>query len=101
MVKICILKEEKVADIIGIGYFLVGLVTIFCIIVHDMRGEEFDPKYFGVETVFAMVITLLCGYLAPLLVWIAYISDKPRKRKYRITKLLHKLSNIGIKKDLE
>lgn len=88
-------------DIIGIGYFLVGLLTTFCIIVHDMRGEEFDPKYFEVETVFGIVMTFLCGYFAPLLVWIACIADKPRIKKYRITKLLHKLSNIGIKKDLE
>lgn len=88
-------------DIICIGYFLVGFITALSIIIHDMRGEEFDPKFFEVEVVFATVIVLLCGYFAPLILWIACLSSKPRVRKYRITKLLHKLSNIGIKKDLE
>lgn len=88
-------------DIICIGYFLVGLITILCIIIHDMREEEFDPNYFEVETIFAMVIIFLCGYLAPLIVWIACISSESRVRKHRITKLLYKLSNIGIKKDLK
>lgn len=88
-------------DIICIGYFLVGLITALSVIIHDMRREEFDPNFFEIEVVIATIIVILCGYFAPLLVWIACISSKARVRKHRITKLLHILSNIGIKKDLE
>ena len=83
-----------------IGHLLVGFMTIIFIIVHDMRGVEFEPKYFDVETIFAMLIVFVCGYLSPLLVWMAWLSEtrETRKRKYRITRLLYKLSNIGIKR---
>lgn len=86
-------------DIILIGHFFVGLITAICIITHDMRGEEFDPNFFEVEVVFATAIVISGGYLAPLILWIACLSSESRVRKHRITKLIHKLSNIGFKKD--
>lgn len=88
-------------DIVCITYFLVGLLTVIVVVIHDMRGEEFDPRFFDMETVFASIILLSSGYMAPILVWIACGLSKPRERKHRITRLLHKLSNIGIKKDLD
>lgn len=81
-----------------VGYFLIGFITMSLVIIHDMRGEQYDPNFFDKETIFGAVITFFCGYFAPLLVYIACNQNNPRNRKHLITRLLHKLSNIGIKK---
>lgn len=76
-----------------ISWFIVGLVSIILIHLHDMRGEEFDEDYFDSECIVISVIGILFGYVTILIYLYGILKEhKP------FTKLFYWLANIGLKK---
>ena len=79
------------------GYFLIGLLSVIWFTVLDCRNQEFDPDYFNYDFVFTCFISILLGYFSPIIIYMACREKKPKK--HRLSKLIYKVCNIGVKKE--
>ena len=61
--------------------------------IDDMRGEEFDEKYFNLEKILLSLLVWLFGYVSLIIATYIYLyNNRP------FTKLIYKIANIGVKK---
>ena len=77
--------------ILMVTWFIVGFLVMFGLWIYDMRGEEFDKKYFGESTILCSLLTLVGGYISLIIVCIVYCYDN---RPF--TKFIYKIANIGV-----
>lgn len=93
-----------------IGFFLlwilVGFLTLLFLIFSYLRRTEYNKKHLkkffdDTDWTFVCVAT---GYLAPIIVFVIYISNKLSSKKDNIFgwlyDILYKIANIGVKKKL-
>ena len=92
-----------------IGFFLwllVGFLTLLFLILSYLRKTEYNKKYLKkffdyTDWTFVCFAT---GYLAPIIVFVIYISNKLSSKKDNIFgglyDILYKIANIGVKKKL-
>lgn len=78
----------KIVYILLFSWFLVGLLSFLHFLVHDLRGEEYDPDYFDSDLLMMFLVSVLLGYLTTLLI----LYDRQV-----IQRILYKLANIGYK----
>lgn len=87
-------------------WLLVGFLTLLFLIFSYLRKTEYNKKY--LKKFFDYTDwTLVCfatGYLAPIIVFVIYISNKLSSKKDNIFgwiyDILYKIANIGVKKKL-
>ena len=79
-----------------ISWFVVGLVSVIVIWILELRGTEFNGDYFDKEHVTVSILMFLLGYLSFVIMYAALTQDK----KY-FTRFMHKIANIGVKKEAE
>lgn len=96
--------ESKEYIIIAVIWFLIGLLSVISMCVHDMRGEPYDENYFKGE-ILHTIILILTGGVTFLIVFYIITSDilqkiyEKRKSNRIFTKFIYKIANIGVKKD--
>ena len=96
--------ESKEYIIIAVIWFLIGLLSVISMCVHDMRGESYDENYFKGE-ILHTIILILTGGVTFLIVFYIITSDilqkiyEKRKSNRIFTKFIYKIANIGVKKD--
>lgn len=89
-----------------IGFFLlwilVGFLTLLFLIFSYLRKTEYNKKHLkkffdDTDWTFACVVT---GYLAPIIVFVIYISNKLSSKKDNIFgwlyDILYKIANVGV-----
>lgn len=79
-----------------ISWFVAGLISVIVIWILELRGTEFDGDYFDKEHVTVSILLFLLGYISFVIMYAALTQDK----KY-FTRFIHKIANIGIKKETD
>ena len=77
-----------------ISWFVAGLISIIIVWILELRGKEFDENYFSREHVIVSLVMIIFGYMSFVIIYAALTQDK----KY-FTRFIHKIANIGIKKE--
>lgn len=95
-------------EVIGffLSWILVGFLTLLFLIFSYLRKTEYNKKHLkkffdDTDWTFVCVAT---GHLAPIIVFVIYISNKLSSKKDNIFgwlyDILYKIANIGVKKKL-
>lgn len=77
-----------------ISWFIVGLISAMILWISDMRGKEFNENYFDSTAILISIVLIMLGYISLFMIFWLFTSEK----KY-FTKLIYKISNIGLKKN--
>lgn len=79
------------------SWLLVGIICWLVLVASDIRGTEFNLKYFNSECWDLLGIAFLLGYIfVPITIIILWCEDC-FKVKTRFCHFVYKLTNIGIK----
>lgn len=81
--------------IILIIWFVSGLLTFILMLIHDLRGQDYNECYFDdIFVVFGAAIILGCAGLVYVLYRLLFVKTNVKSRLY---KLMYDAANIGIK----
>lgn len=80
-------------------WLLIGLLSTIFMWICDMRGKEYNEKYFDEEIVWNVIPIFMGGFTLILIIFILLQEQyNKRKKNRRFTKFIYKLANIGVNK---
>lgn len=80
-----------------LSWITIGLVSTIICTIHDMRGKEYDPKEFDTEYCWVMCVLICLGYFSLIPIIFFYIKEYCNIKP--LSYYIHKLVNIGVKKE--
>lgn len=104
------MNKEIIIALIIITWILAGLTTTVIACMIDLRNIPYDEELFNKyikDSFFAMIFCIVTGYIGLIIVIILYLYEKCKSTETVnklisvISKILYRLVNIGIKKELE
>ena len=73
------------------SWAFVGFITFIVTCIIDMRDSEYDENYLDKDMAGALVMCMLCGCVAPFIIFIAMLPWKNMSIKF--TKWMYKIAN--------
>lgn len=80
-----------------ISWLLCGLLVSLILTAYDLRGNEYNPNYFGYDFWVSFLMIILLGYANIVVVIVVMFKEKVLD-KIELERIIYKITNIGVKK---